>query len=45
METARDVVATHGVYNMNPTDHFGLDARARVLVRVENGTFKLLAGK
>lgn len=45
METARDVVATHGVYNMNPTDHFGLDARARVLVRVENGAFKLLAGK
>lgn len=45
METARDVVATHGVYNMNPSDHFGFDARARVLVRVENGAFKLLSSK
>lgn len=45
METARDVVATHGVYNMNAQDHFGLDSQARVLVRVENGAFKLLSGK
>jgi branched-chain amino acid transport system substrate-binding protein len=45
METARDVVATHGVYNMTSSDHFGLDARARVLVRVENSTFKLLSSK
>lgn len=45
METAYDVVATHGVYNMSPTDHFGFDARARVLVRVESGSFKLLSSK
>jgi branched-chain amino acid transport system substrate-binding protein len=45
METARDVVATHGVYSMSPTDHFGLDARARVLVRVENGAWKMLPTK
>jgi branched-chain amino acid transport system substrate-binding protein len=42
IENAKDVVATHGVFNMTPTDHIGLDARARVLVRVENGDWKLL---
>jgi branched-chain amino acid transport system substrate-binding protein len=42
LEGAKDVVATHGVFNMTPTDHIGLDARARVLVRVENGDWKLL---
>ena len=33
---------THGVFNMSPTDHQGLDARARVLVKVENGDWKLV---
>jgi branched-chain amino acid transport system substrate-binding protein len=42
IEGAKDVVATHGVFNMSPTDHLGLDARARVLVKVENGDWKLL---
>lgn len=35
----------HGVYNMSPTDHFGHDERARVLLRVENGAFKLISSK
>lgn len=43
METNKEVVATHGVYNMTPTDHFGLDQRGRVLIRVEGGAYKLLA--
>jgi branched-chain amino acid transport system substrate-binding protein len=38
----RNFVATTGVYNYSPTDHAGLDARARVMVRVENGTWKLV---
>jgi len=42
LENAKDVVATHGVFNMSPTDHQGLDARARVLVKVENGDWKLV---
>ncbi|MBK5913102.1 ABC transporter substrate-binding protein [Rhodocyclus purpureus] len=42
LESNKDVVASHGVYNMSATDHFGLDRRARVLVRVEGGQYKLL---
>lgn len=42
LEATRDVPGVHGVYNMSPTDHFGHDERARVLLRVENGAFKLL---
>jgi branched-chain amino acid transport system substrate-binding protein len=41
LENVKEVVGTHGVYNMTPTDHAGLDERARVLVRVENGDWKL----
>lgn len=43
LEDNKDVVGAHGVYNMSPSDHFGLDQRGRVLVRVEGGQFKLLA--
>ncbi|TAL76527.1 MAG: ABC transporter substrate-binding protein [Burkholderiaceae bacterium] len=42
LEKSKDVVATHGVFNMTPTDHFGLDSRSRVLVEVKNGDWKLL---
>lgn len=42
LENVKEVVGTHGVYNMTPTDHAGLDERARVLVRVENGDWKLV---
>ena len=42
IEGAREVVATHGVYTMSANDHFGLDERARVLVRIEGGQYKLL---
>jgi branched-chain amino acid transport system substrate-binding protein len=42
LENVRDVVGTHGVYNMDPKTHTGLDERARVLVRVENGTWRLM---
>ena len=30
----------HGVFNMSPTDHLGLDQRARVMVKIENGAWK-----
>lgn len=45
IESEKDVVGVHGVYNMSPTDHFGHDQRALVLVRTENGRFKLLNEK
>ena len=42
LESSTEVVATHGVFKMTPTDHQGLDHRARVLVKVENGNWKLV---
>ena len=45
LENSREVVGTHGVFNMKPNDHFGLDSRSRVLVRVEKGDWKLVNDK
>jgi branched-chain amino acid transport system substrate-binding protein len=42
LENIKDLAATHGVFNFSPTDHKGLDGRAVVMVRIENGTWKLL---
>jgi branched-chain amino acid transport system substrate-binding protein len=42
LEASKEVVAAHGVFTMSPTDHQGLDKRARVLVKVENGDWKLV---
>ncbi len=42
IEQTRDVVGTHGVYNMTPKDHTGLDSRARVLVQVKDGAWRLI---
>ena len=42
LEATKNLIATTGVYNYSATDHAGLDARARVMVRVENGTWKLV---
>ena len=39
----RDVVGTHGVYNYSPNDNSGVDERARVLVTLEKGQWKLLS--
>ena len=45
IETGRDVVASQGVFNMSPDDHYGHDARSRVLVRVEKGDWKLIEAR
>jgi len=45
IESEREVVGVHAVFNMSPSDHFGHDERARVLVRTENGQFRLLSDK
>jgi branched-chain amino acid transport system substrate-binding protein len=41
LEGVREVVGAHGVYNMSANDHVGLDQRSRVMVRIENGGWKL----
>ncbi|MFO1303762.1 MAG: ABC transporter substrate-binding protein [Burkholderiales bacterium] len=42
LEKERDVVGTQGVFNMSATNHNGMDERARVLVTVKDGKFRLL---
>jgi branched-chain amino acid transport system substrate-binding protein len=42
LENVKNVTATHGVYNMDPKTHNGLDDRARVLVHVQGGTWRLM---
>ena len=41
LENTKNVAGAHGVFNMTPTDHLGLDQRARVMVKIENGAWKL----
>ena len=38
----KEVVGTHGVYNYKPGNVYGVDERARVLVQLERGQWKLL---
>ncbi|MEY3706108.1 MAG: hypothetical protein RL585_665, partial [Pseudomonadota bacterium] len=42
IETTKELPASHGVFTMSPSDHNGLDQRARVMVRVEGGNWKLM---
>jgi branched-chain amino acid transport system substrate-binding protein len=42
LEATKDLQVTNGVVNMSPTDHLGLDARARVMVRIEGGKWVLM---
>jgi len=42
LEGVKNVVGTHGVYNMSAANHNGLDERARVLVQVVNGEWRLM---
>lgn len=40
LEQTKDVAGAHGVFNMTAQDHLGLDQRARVMVKIENGAWK-----
>lgn len=40
LETIKDLPVSHGIVNMSPTDHQGLDQRSRVMVRIEKGAWK-----
>ena len=42
LENTRELVATHGVYSMSPTEHNGLDNRARTMIRIDNGKWVLV---
>jgi branched-chain amino acid transport system substrate-binding protein len=41
LESTKEVAGAHGVFNMSTTDHLGLDQRARVMVKIEGGAWKL----
>jgi branched-chain amino acid transport system substrate-binding protein len=40
LEGVKNVPGAHGIFTMSPTDHLGLDQRARVMVKIENGAWK-----
>jgi branched-chain amino acid transport system substrate-binding protein len=42
LENVKNLPVAHGVFNMSATDHLGFDQRARVMVKVEGGTWKLV---
>ena len=42
IEHVHELVGTHGVYDMTPADHTGMDARARVMVQIKDGAWKLI---
>ena len=42
LENVKDVVGTHAVYTMTPANHNGMDERARVLVEVRDGQWRLM---
>ncbi len=41
LEGLKNVTVSHGIVNMSPQDHLGFDQRARVMVKIENGAWKL----
>ncbi|MFC5512605.1 ABC transporter substrate-binding protein [Massilia jejuensis] len=40
LEGIKNVTASHGVFNMSPTNHQGLDQRSQVMVKIEKGAWK-----
>jgi branched-chain amino acid transport system substrate-binding protein len=43
LEATKEVAGAHGIFTMSANDHLGLDQRARVMVKIENGTWKYQA--
>src|SRR6476659_10186611 len=41
LENAKDVAGSNGIFSMNASDHNGMDNRARVIVKIENGKWVL----
>lgn len=42
LEQVKEAPGAHGIFNMSPTDHLGLDQRARVMVLIDNGNWKYI---
>jgi branched-chain amino acid transport system substrate-binding protein len=42
MISTKEIVGTHGVYNFQPGNFFGVDERSRVLVQLQKGKWMLL---
>ncbi len=42
LENVKNLPVAHGVFDMSPTDHLGFDQRARVMVKIEGGAWKLV---
>ncbi|THC46687.1 ABC transporter substrate-binding protein [Massilia sp. Mn16-1_5] len=40
LEGLKNVPAAHGIFNMSPTNHQGLDQRSQVMVKIEKGAWK-----
>ncbi len=40
LEQIKELPGAHGIFNMSATDHLGLDQRARVMVKIDNGAWK-----
>jgi branched-chain amino acid transport system substrate-binding protein len=41
LEGVKNAAGAHGIFNMTPNDHLGLDQRAAVMVQITGGTWKL----
>jgi branched-chain amino acid transport system substrate-binding protein len=41
IESSKEVIGVHGVYNFKPGELYGVDKRARVIVKLDNGKWKL----
>lgn len=42
LETQKDIVGCQGVFNITPANHNGLDKRAREVITIKDGKFRLL---
>ena len=40
LEQVKDMPGAHGIFSMSATDHLGLDQRAYVMVKIQNGAWK-----
>jgi branched-chain amino acid transport system substrate-binding protein len=41
LEGVKNAAGAHGIFNMSPNDHLGLDQRAAVMVQIVNGDWQL----
>ncbi|HJV70339.1 ABC transporter substrate-binding protein [Ideonella sp.] len=40
LEQVKEMPGAHGIFTMSPSDHLGLDQRARVMVKIDKGAWK-----